>query len=269
MIQPSIIPDFWLRYNSFFHQSDSSISIFSLITICTSFDYFCNISWSSSWLCDKIQQDRITQSSTANPPNKEEGASHANQDHQVIIDSNHPLYLTPSDTLWLSLVFVQLTRSDNYSIWSRGVLVALLAKNKLGFINGTCKREDLDPSLHHLWDRYNAFAFGWIMNAVSRDILSTIIYSTSAFLVWKDLNERFNKVNGSRIFQLHREIAFTTQGFESIIIYFGRLKLVWVNFQQFAIFQPGTVKSSRLIFHTRTTSNCFNFLWIKTNLIVM
>lgn len=35
------------------------------------------------------------------------------------------------------------------------MLVALIAKNKLGFINGTCRKENLDPSPHHLWDRCN------------------------------------------------------------------------------------------------------------------
>lgn len=149
---------------------------------------------------------------------------------EIIIDSNHYLYLHPSDTPRLSLVSVQLTGSDNCSIWNKGMLVALLAKNKFGFINGTCKREVLDPSLHNLWDRCNAFVFVWIMNVVSRDSLNIIMYSTMAFLVWKDLNERFNKVTGSRIFQLHREKAFTTQGLDSITIYFGKLKLVWDEF---------------------------------------
>lgn len=134
----------------------------------------------------------------------------------TVIDSDHPLYLHPSDTTGLSLVSIQLTGTENYSIWSRGMLIALLAKNKLGFINGSCKKDDLDPSLHHLWDRCNAFVFAWIMNAVSRDLLSSIIYSTSALLVWNDLKERFDKVNGSRIYQLHREICVTNQGLDSI-----------------------------------------------------
>lgn len=105
------------------------------------------------------------------------------------IDANHPLYLHPSDTPGLNLVSIHLTGSENYSIWSRGMLMALLAKNKHEFINGSCRKEDLHPSLHHLCDRCNAFVFPWIMNVVSRDILSRNIYSTNAFLVWKDLKK--------------------------------------------------------------------------------
>lgn len=163
--------------------------------------------------------------------NLQEGIADIKQDQQAIIYVNHTFHLHPSDTPELSPVSVQLTGSNNYSIWSIGMLVALLAKNKLGFINGSCWREDLDPTLHHLWDLCNDFVFSWIMNVVSRDLLNTIIYSTSAYLVWKDLNERFNKVNGSKQNQLHKEIAFTTQGMDSITIYFGRLKLVWDEFE--------------------------------------
>lgn len=39
------------------------------------------------------------------------------------------------------------------------MLVALLAKNKLGFINGACQKEDPDPSLHYLWGLCNMSSF--------------------------------------------------------------------------------------------------------------
>lgn len=110
------------------------------------------------------------------------------------------------------------------------MIITLLENNKLGFICGSCKKEDLDLSLHHLWDRGNTFVFTWIMYAVSRDLLSNIIYSTSIFLVWNDLKERFDKVNDSRIYQLHRDICVTNQGLDSISIYFNRLKLLWDEF---------------------------------------
>lgn len=102
--------------------------------------------------------------------------------------------------------------------------VALLAKNKPDFINDTYKKEDLNPLLHHLWDRCNAFVFAWIMNAVSRDPLSRNIYQSSALFIWTCLKERFNKVNASIIYQLQREICVINQGLNSISIYFNRIK---------------------------------------------
>lgn len=105
-------------------------------------------------------------------------------------------------------------------------MIDLLARNRLGFINDTCKKEDLDQSLHHIWDRCNAYVFAWIMNVVSRELLSIIIYSTSAIHIWNDLKERFDKVNDSRIYQLHREISVTQEGIDSIIVYFNKLGLL-------------------------------------------
>lgn len=45
-----------------------------------------------------------------------------------------------------------------------------------------------------------------------------------------DLNERFDKVDGSRIFYLHKEITTLSQGMSSISIYYSRLKELWMEF---------------------------------------
>ncbi|XP_070021407.1 uncharacterized protein [Nicotiana sylvestris] len=63
-----------------------------------------------------------------------------------------------------------------------------------------------------------------IMNKVSPDLLSGIVYAFNAHLVWEDLKERFDKVNRMTIFQLHREIATISQGTDSISMYFTKLK---------------------------------------------
>lgn len=80
--------------------------------------------------------------------------------------------------------------------------ISLMAKNKLGFINGSCVKESYDPSLYQVWDRCDAVVFSWIMNSFSKKLMSGIVYSTSVFQVWSVLKEHFNKVNGSIIFQL-------------------------------------------------------------------
>lgn len=45
-----------------------------------------------------------------------------------------------------------------------------------------------------------------------KEIFGGIIYSTDVENVWKDFNERFDKVNGSRIFTLHHDIGRLKQG---------------------------------------------------------
>ncbi|XP_070018932.1 uncharacterized protein [Nicotiana sylvestris] len=51
----------------------------------------------------------------------------------------------------------------------------------------------------------------WIMNCVSLKLLCGIVYSSNASAVWNDLKERFDKVDLSRIFQIHKDIATINQ----------------------------------------------------------
>lgn len=65
------------------------------------------------------------------------------------------------------------------------------------------------------------------MNTVSKNLVSTVIYRTYAHSVWEDLKERFDKVNTSRTFYLHKEIETLTQGVSFVSIYFSRLRELW------------------------------------------
>ena len=68
------------------------------------------------------------------------------------------------------------------------------------------------------------------MNYVSKELLGGIVYSTNAIVMWRDLKERYDKVDGSRIFQLHNEIASASQGTGSISVYFCCLRYLGVEF---------------------------------------
>ncbi|XP_075492651.1 uncharacterized protein LOC142530724 [Primulina tabacum] len=137
---------------------------------------------------------------------------------------NDPLFLHPSDTPGMNLVTDQLIGTENYGVWSRAMLIALRAKNKIGFIDGTCKRPISGSPTAQQWERCNALVLSWIYNTICKDIFRGIVYATEAFFVWSDLKEQFDKVNGSRIFTLHREIGRITQGDSTISVFFCRLK---------------------------------------------
>ncbi|GAV90054.1 UBN2_3 domain-containing protein, partial [Cephalotus follicularis] len=107
----------------------------------------------------------------------------------------------------------------NYGVWSHAMLIALTDKNKQGFVTGSCKKPEPESPNLHQWERCNAIALSWIMNNVSKEIFNGIIYSTDVSSIWKDLRERYNKINGSRIFSLHREIVCCTQGTLTISAY--------------------------------------------------
>lgn len=74
------------------------------------------------------------------------------------------------------------------------------------------------------WERCNTVVPSWIINSVSKELFGGIIYSLSAYPVRQELKERLDKVHGSRIFSIQREIGSLTQG-SSITSYFTKLKL--------------------------------------------
>lgn len=66
-----------------------------------------------------------------------------------IVGFNHPLYLHPSDTPGTQLISYQLLRLENFTVCSRAIQIALLAKNKLGFVDGSCFKESVPADLYH------------------------------------------------------------------------------------------------------------------------
>ncbi|GKC64746.1 ribonuclease H-like domain-containing protein, partial [Tanacetum coccineum] len=64
-----------------------------------------------------------------------------------------PLHLHPNDTTALTVVSIKLKGTKNYQVWSCAMLLALEGKNKIGFIDGSCKRSNTDEVLGKQWDR--------------------------------------------------------------------------------------------------------------------
>ncbi|KAH0638973.1 hypothetical protein KY285_035559 [Solanum tuberosum] len=143
------------------------------------------------------------------------------------IDHLHPLYLHPSDAPDSFNVGIMLTGTDNYTLWSKAMQLALLGKNKVGFIDGSVMRDQFSGNLARLWDRCNAIVVLWILCNVSKDLHSRVLFCSDSQLIWADLKERFNKVNSSRIFQLHKEIFTLVQGVSSVSVYYSSLKDLW------------------------------------------
>lgn len=61
--------------------------------------------------------------------------------------------------------------------------------------------------MHALWDRCNELMFGWIMNSLYGDLSNSIMYSPNVYLVWKYLRERYDKVNGLKLYHILKEIV--------------------------------------------------------------
>nr|XP_019067572.1 uncharacterized protein LOC109119478 [Solanum lycopersicum] len=168
----------------------------------------------------------------------------------LVIPYTHPLYLHPSDTPGSVICPVKLTGSENYGLWRRSMRIALQATRKLGFVMGTCTKASFETKYHDQWDTCNAIVLSWLMNTVSSNLLSGIVYASDPSLVWGDLKERFDKVNRVRIYQLHREIATIAQGIDIVSVYFTKLKELWAEYDAMVIFPScGCSKSKDYVEH--------------------
>ncbi|XP_071695665.1 uncharacterized protein [Rutidosis leptorrhynchoides] len=65
---------------------------------------------------------------------------------------------------------------------------------------------DEDAVLASQWDMCNSVVLSWILGSISEDLYSGQIYSIVASVVWNELKDTYDKVDGSNIFNLHMKI---------------------------------------------------------------
>ncbi|XP_073133809.1 uncharacterized protein [Henckelia pumila] len=144
-------------------------------------------------------------------------------------DAANPYFLSHSHSPELVLVSQPLTGDNNYAWWSRAMVIALSARNKIGFIDGTIvKPSDADVALIQSWIHNNNIVISWLLNSVSKEICDSIIFSAqSAMEIWADLKERFQQHDGPRIFQLRCQLFSLRQNQDTVCAYFAKLKSLW------------------------------------------
>ncbi|GJY15900.1 ribonuclease H-like domain-containing protein [Tanacetum coccineum] len=103
------------------------------------------------------------------------------------------LYLHPNDTSGSPIVTIKLTGTKNYKIWSIAMTFALRNHNKIGFIKGSCKRDNKNPTLTNQRDMCNSIVVTWIMTSLSPNLFAGAIYAKTAFKMWSDLKEAYDK----------------------------------------------------------------------------
>uniref|UniRef100_A0A2N9ELB8 Retrotransposon Copia-like N-terminal domain-containing protein n=1 Tax=Fagus sylvatica TaxID=28930 RepID=A0A2N9ELB8_FAGSY len=74
-------------------------------------------------------------------------------------DSSNPYFLYHEESLRMSLVKQPLTK-ENYHSWSRLMVIALTAKNKIGSVNGSITAPGISSPLYNAWERCNLGSTG-------------------------------------------------------------------------------------------------------------
>lgn len=135
-----------------------------------------------------------------------------------------PYYIHPSDNPGLHLVSNPLTLT-NYLMWKCSMEIVLTAKDKLCFVDGTCKMpEDPASELYTRWIHVNSMVVSWLINSMSKELAETYIYTKSARQLWVDLEEKFGESDRPHISNLKKKMATLFQGNDSLALYSNKLK---------------------------------------------
>ncbi|KAA8515037.1 hypothetical protein F0562_018177 [Nyssa sinensis] len=137
-----------------------------------------------------------------------------------------PYTLNANDNPGNIITQVQL-KGENYDEWARAMRTALRAKKKYGFIDGTVK-QPADGSLElEDWWTVNSMLISWVFNTIEPTLRSTLSYMENVKDLWEDIKQRFFIGNGPRVQQLRSDLANCKQDGQAIITYYGRLKTLW------------------------------------------
>lgn len=122
-----------------------------------------------------------------------------------------PFFLQNSDHPSMILVTNSLTET-NYLQWSTAIEIALGAKLKLGFVNGTISEPHEGDNYYLQWLRVDRMVRSWILNTILKDLAGSSLYSKSARALWVYLKDRFGDSHGPMIYKLQRELFRIAKG---------------------------------------------------------
>ena len=116
-------------------------------------------------------------------------ASSSSQDSYNLSD---PLFLHPGENPGAILTSQPLIGGEHYPAWVRSVRKSLIAKNKLGFIDGSLTISSPlvnTPVAAQAWIHADNMVGTWIINSVSPKLQGSIIYRDTTLEIWTDLRD--------------------------------------------------------------------------------
>ncbi|GAA0148135.1 hypothetical protein LIER_07659 [Lithospermum erythrorhizon] len=130
-------------------------------------------------------------------------------DQTIRVDN--PLYLHSFDHSSLVLVTDLLTE-HNYTPWSRSMMIALEARDKLSFVNGENPELEVDHYTYRQWRKVNSTIISWILNALTPKIGRGYVFADNACDLWREIKESFGKSNGPKVYELRRRFMRVDKG---------------------------------------------------------
>uniref|UniRef100_A0A1J3ERY3 Retrotransposon Copia-like N-terminal domain-containing protein n=1 Tax=Noccaea caerulescens TaxID=107243 RepID=A0A1J3ERY3_NOCCA len=142
-------------------------------------------------------------------------------------DSIHsPFFLTSGDNPGITIIH-EVLDDTNYDNWCIATNIALDAKNKIAFVDGSLPRPIESHRTFRIWSRCNSMVKSWILNSVSKQIYKSILRFNDASEIWNDLQTRYHITNLPRFYNSSQQIWSLQQGSTDLATYYTKLKTLW------------------------------------------
>ncbi|CAN1835368.1 hypothetical protein LINPERHAP1_LOCUS34403 [Linum perenne] len=113
----------------------------------------------------------------------------------------------PSSEFYVS----DLLTDQNYGEWIGDMSNALLAKNKMGFVDGKLPKPTSEEEQLSEWIRCDVMVKGWLKTAMDKEVHGSVHFARTAREILVDLEERFGKGSAPRMYELRSIVALLRQ----------------------------------------------------------
>ncbi|XP_074308836.1 uncharacterized protein LOC141643537 [Silene latifolia] len=148
------------------------------------------------------------------------------------IDPSSPYFVGQNDKPGDHITDVRLDLT-NFDAWSYSVRTALKDRRKYGFLNDAIN-EPKPPCTLEDWEIVQSLLVSWLMNTITPEVKSLLTNYEDAKLLWDDLHERFDIIDGPRIQQIQSNLHECRQTETmSVAVYYGKLCQLWDELDKF------------------------------------
>lgn len=137
-----------------------------------------------------------------------------------------PYDLSSSDNLG-SVISQPLLKGPNYNEWSTNLHMALKARKKFGFVDGSIAQPHQDSEDLDDWWTNNALVLSWMKLTIAESVRSNLSHLEIASDYWEHIRRRYSVNNGQRVQRIKAELATCRQHGLSIETYYGKLMQLW------------------------------------------
>ncbi|CAL1379865.1 unnamed protein product [Linum trigynum] len=196
-------------------------------------------------------------------------------------DGFPPAFVLPHSDSPNQLFVGELLTDSNYGEWIGDITDSFIAKNKMGFVDGSLSKPT-DGVLLEQWKRCDAMVKGWLKTAMSKEIRSSVRFARTSREIWLDLESRFGRGSAPRLYELRRSIALLQQEKSTVSSFYTKLRGFWDEIQSIS---PApecscggcTCDVKRKYRETKTSEQLFDFLMgldeafstVKTQILAM